>query len=524
MYQQPGYRMPKHRVAIASSSALAAQAGVEVAEKGGNAVDAAVAASLVQLVTEPGVVSLAAGAFIIVWRAGERPTMIDGASEMPGRAVAPSQRGSGGIDVMLPYGGGTPSTVGYGSVATPGVIAGYDLATRRYGSVPWADLVAPAARVARQGFPLLSASARYLDHTHEGIFGWNPPALAPLLRADGSLVQAGDTLHLPELAGTLEILGREGADSFYRGELARRMAEHVEGNGGILGLADLEAYTAREVAALEVVVDDWHLATAPAPSVGGATAAAMLLLMRGMDKGGWTPENTSRLIDAQSAVLEFRERHMDQAEALDEAVAELLRTVGEAPGALQSPSTVHTSTVDESGLACAITASAGYGAGVLIPGTGIWMNNSLGEAELNRRGFHVQAPGTRLPSNMAPTAGRSDRGDVLAIGSPGADRITTAIVQTLLNFAHLDMPLQAAADHPRLHVERTREGPLRVAFEPGLPVDQLPVVQRRFDGLDMFFGGVGAVHLAADGSFELAADVRRTGGMVVSGDSTCGGE
>jgi len=150
------------------------------------------------------------------------------------------------------------------------------------------------------------------------------------------------------------------------------------------------------------------------------------------------------------------------------------------------------------------------------PGTGIWMNNTLGEAELNKRGFHTLAPGTRIPSNMTPTVGHGEDGSVIAIGSPGADRITTALLQTITNFVHLGMPLHEAVNHPRLHVEWSTADAPCVAYEPGMPVSELDVASRAFDGLDMFFGGVGAVRFSPPGTFEMAADVRRTGGMAVS--------
>jgi gamma-glutamyltranspeptidase/glutathione hydrolase len=504
------------RIAIASSSALAADASLEVAELGGNAVDAAVAASLVQLVSEPGVVSLGAGALALIRAPGETPVMIDGASEMPGRSAPRERFGQGGLDVILPYGGGTPTTVGHASVATPGAIAGYALAAERYGRVAWRDLVEPARRCAAAGFALPLASWRYLEHTRAGIFGWNPAAMAPLQHRDGTLLDAGDTVFIEHLADTLAEIADEGAAAFYRGDIARRMADEVQSNAGLLALDDLQAYQPRAMPALEVVVDDWHLATAGAPSVGGAAIAAMLLLLRGAPKQGWTEAMTRRLIEAQSAVLGYREQHLDTSLQLERDVAALVDMARRSPSGLHSPSTVHSSVVDDSGLACSITASAGYGAGVLVPGTGIWLNNSLGEAELNKSGFHALTPGTRLPSNMAPTVGCSDAGGLLSIGSPGADRITSAIVQSLLNFAHFGMPLQQAVDHPRLHVERTPDGDARTAFEPGLPVPALDVPQRAFAALDMFFGGVGAVHFEAPDQFEMAADVRRVGGVGLS--------
>jgi gamma-glutamyltranspeptidase/glutathione hydrolase len=144
------------------------------------------------------------------------------------------------------------------------------------------------------------------------------------------------------------------------------------------------------------------------------------------------------------------------------------------------------------------------------------MNNCLGEHELNRRGYHAWSPGTRLPSNMAPTVARHEDGSVLSIGSPGADRITTAIVQVLVNHLHLGMTLGEAVGHPRLHVEN-HGGQKVVAYEVGLPVDDVRLPVRRFDGLDMYFGGAGAAKRDADGAFEVAADPRRGGGTTIGG-------
>ncbi len=504
------------RVAVAASSQIAADAGAEIAQAGGNAVDAAVAANLVQLVTEPGVVSLGAGGFIVVSPPGEPAVMIDGAVEMPGRETTPEQFGRGGIDVMLPYGGGAPTTVGYGSVGTPGMLAAYDLAARRFGSLPWKVLVQPAERHVRAGFPLPKASHQYIANNYDWVFGWNPPSLRPLQKDDGSIKDVGDTVYVDGLADTLATIADEGVDAFYRGDIARVIADDMAAHDGLLGLADLEAYEARLSPALDVALDDWHVATVSLPSVGGAVLAAMLLMLRSAKLDCWTPQMARQMIDVQACAIGHRRSRLDMSDDLESDVARLLDLAATNPTALASPSTVHTSTVDAAGFACAATASAGYNSGVLTPGAGIWMNNSLGEVELNKRGFHTMAPGTRVASNMAPTVGRSKDGSVLAIGSPGADRITTAILQTVANIVHLGMPLQEAVDHPRLHVEWSQDESWCVAYEAGVPVDQLDVPQRRFDDVDMFFGGVSAVRFSPDDGFEMAADIRRTGGTALS--------
>ena len=184
--------MQSNQVAISSSSQISADAGRDIADAGRDIADAAIAASLTQLVTEPGAVSLAAGAFILIWKDGENPVTVDGASEMPGRKAPAVSFGRNLREVVLPFGGGTPTAVGYSSVATPGALAGYDLAARHYGRIPWSDLVEPARRHVSQGFPLPVASHRYIENTYEGVFGWNPDAMRSLLDKNGELKRPGE--------------------------------------------------------------------------------------------------------------------------------------------------------------------------------------------------------------------------------------------------------------------------------------------------------------------------------------------
>jgi gamma-glutamyltranspeptidase/glutathione hydrolase len=232
----------------------------------------------------------------------------------------------------------------------------------------------------------------------------------------------------------------------------------------------------------------------------------------------WGPHEVGWLARVQQGVFDYRLDNLDLSDDLERDLGRLLdeARVGELKRWVCSPSTVHTSAVDAGGLACSVTMSAGYGSGVMPPGTGAWMNNCLGEIELNRRGFHAWPVGTRLPSNMAPTVARHKDGSLISIGSPGADRITTAILQVLVNHLHLGMTLGEAVGHPRLHVEN-HGGEKIAAFEAGLPVDDVHIPTRRFDGLDMYFGGVGVAKLNEDRTFEVAADPRRGGGTTVGG-------
>ncbi len=175
---------------------------------------------------------------------------------------------------------------------------------------------------------------------------------------------------------------------------------------------------------------------------------------------------------------------------------------------------MHTSAVDGEGRGCSITMSSGYRSGVMPPGTGCWLNNSVGEIELNPGGLKALPPGARLSSNMAPTVARRGDGKVLATGSPGADRITTAIFQFLVSYIHFGMPLAEAVAHARLHVEHSADGD-RVAVEPGLPTAEIAIEQRHFDAPSMFFGGVGAATWSPESGFAVAGDPRRQGGTAI---------
>jgi gamma-glutamyltranspeptidase/glutathione hydrolase len=510
-------------VAVASGSRSAADAGTRVAREGGNAVDAAIAASLVSCVVEPGVCSLAASGFMAIWPPDGPPVMVDGAAVMPGMGLPKSRFGQGIREVLLEYGGGTPTAVGYGSVAVPGNLAAYALASDRYGRVPWRELVEPAREVAHKGFPLTEASCHYLQLTHQPIYGWGDHGLDMFCDENGELLGPGSTIRIEHLDNTLHSLAEDGVDEFYRGNLAALISAHVEGHGGILTRQDMESYRARLLPTLDVRVKDWTVATDSPPALGGAVLAALLMLMDDRPQDGWTPTELEHLVHVQEAVLGFRHEHLDCSEDLLRDVDKLLEqaSVRDLRRFLSSPSTVHASAVDSDGLACSVTVSAGYGSGVMPPGTGIFMNNSLGELELNRRGLHAWSPGARLPSNMAPTVARHPDGRVLAIGSPGASRITTAIQQTLLNFMHLGMPLQQAVDHARLHVEEA-DGHMRVAFEEALPVGELDIPLRMFPGISMYFGGVSAALWGPEQGFVVAADPRRAGGTAVFGNSATG--
>ncbi|MEU8226438.1 gamma-glutamyltransferase [Kribbella sp. NPDC048915] len=506
------------RVAVAAPNAAAADAGVRVAAEGGSAVDAAIAATLVTMVNEVGIVSPASGGFVTLQVAGGEAVTIDGWVEMPGRGLSADRFGRGVWDVTTDYGGGTTTTVGHGSVATPGGMKALDLAHRRAGKAPWREVVQPAVDVARNGFPLSRTSGYYLGYVHDIIFGWHPPSHTVVHEPGGDVIKAGTTVVIPELADALELIARDGAETMYTGELAQLLIRDMAANEGILTAEDLAAYEAVVRPSLVVEHSGWRFATNPPPAVGGVAVAAMLALLQGVPSdGGWSQSELERLVAVQHAVFGRRLAELDQEDVrklegqklLDLAASGDLR-------ALTSPSTATVSVVDDQGDACAITVSSGYGSGVLTPGTGIWLNNALGEQELLHGGPHSLAPGTRLTSNMAPSVARRSRdGAVLAISSPGSDRIPTAIAQVYALYAHGGLPLREAVEHPRLHV-RVRENVV-VDYEDDLPVSGSTALPTRpMPPHSMYFGGVAAAFWDPADGLLAVGDPRRTGAVAIS--------
>ncbi len=502
-------------VATATTSELAADAARELAAVGGNAVDCALAAALLTMNTEPGVCALSGSAFITIWREGANPVTIDGNVAVPGAGLDRSQRGRAAIEVSMDYGGGVRTLVGPGSVSIPGSLAAIEYAWKKYGAASWSEIFAPTIRATRTGFALPAACHYYLGYSGRCIFSRSEDGFKALHRGDGTLRDAGSIIRIPHLSDTLEAISRDGARLFYEGELGATVSSHCLEGGGMLTRADLASYRAIERESLLTDIGEWSIATNPTPAIGGTVLSALLLSCSKLDAGRWDRGALERLIQTQHACLDFRAQHLDLADNVGPPAARLLERVrsGALLGRWASASTVHTSAVDNTGTGCAITASSGYGSGEMPAGTGLWLNNCLGEIELNRRGLDAGPVGSRLPSNMAPSVARRD-GAVLAVGSPGADRITTALQQFLINHLLFEMPLKEAIAHPRLHLD-TSGAVARLMAEPGLdlPATDLPV--HRFPDLSMYFGGVGAAAYDNTTGLASAADPRREGGTCI---------
>ena len=514
------------QVTIAAGSQIAADAGADIAHQGGNAVDAAIAATLVSMCTDIGVMAPGARGFVSIWPPNGSPVVIDAYAEVPGRGLSPDQLRKPVDKATFDDGGMMSTGIGYRAIATPGIFAGLGQASTHYGTIPWHAVVQPAIRWVRDGFVLSGGAAEYLTYTHSAIFSWHPDSYQIVHNADGHCLSAGAVVAIPALAASLDAIAQDGAEAFYTGTIGQYIARTVQSHEGRLTADDLREYQAVERSPIAIEMQDWKIITNPAPAVGGACLAAILLMLNGRPLSEWNASAVMQIAEIQQAVLGYRNDHLHEGTPhdIDADVQQLLKKaqIGDIPGLLDAPSTVHISAIDSDGLACSITASAGYGSGVFVPEIGMWLNNSLGELELHPGGIEELIPGTRLASNMAPTIARKADGTMLAIGSPGASRITTAIAQVLFNIVHLGLELEAAIAHPRLHFEWV-DGVPAIAYEAGLPINSLGKTHldgfllRPFVRQSMYFGGVQAALLCPDGHSKAVADPRRGGGTAQGG-------
>ena len=486
---------------VAAGHPLTADAGAQVLRAGGNAVDAALAAMAASFVTEPQLTGLGAGGFMLVAEPGEPPALLDFFVSAPGEGADPADRAPLVAAEVFFEAAAQVFHVGAASCGVYGTPAGMCEAHRRYATVPLADLVAPAAALARAGVEVNAQQAYIFD------------LLMPLTRSSADarerywigdrVAREGDVLADAELAETLERLGAEGAAPFYTGDIAAAAVEHVAAGGGLLTAADLAAYETIARDPIRIGYRGHDVFTNPPPSAGGILIAYVLGLLD-REPG---PPSQSRLVTA-----------MEQAQRA--RTPEFLEGLGR-PGFLGEfmgshlGSTTHISVLDGEGRACAATCTNGEGSGVIVPGTGIHLNNMMGEEDLSPLGFFTHPPGRRLPSMMAPTVVARDGEVMLALGSAGSNRIRSAILQVILGVIDRGLTLVEAVEAPRVHWE---DG--TVYAEPGADADALAAEGwelARFKDINVFFGGAQAVRRdPASGEMAGAGDPRRGGAVVTA--------
>ncbi|MBA3844386.1 MAG: gamma-glutamyltransferase [Actinobacteria bacterium] len=518
--------------AVAAGHPLTAQAGARVLAEGGNAVDASVAAAFASWVTESPLTGPGAGGFALVLPRDGRPARVADffvATPGIGRAASPAAS-MHAIDVGF---GDSDTTqvfrIGEPSCAVPGATAGLEAIHAAYGRLPWRLLLEPAIELAQGGVELIRAQA-HLHAILDLILRHAPEGRRVYSRADGGRLGPGDVLELPDLAQTLQAIAEEGADAIYRGSLAAPIAATVEAGGGLIGLEDLAAYRVIWRRPVRLSYAGHEVISNPPPSSGGILIALGLALLERVGRGEpgsaegiaslaeVMREQTRARDDGFSAALHrggLAERLLAE-KNLAAAIARIAARIGGAGEHAPAGGTTHVSVVDEAGNAASVSSSTGSGSGVIVPGTGIQLNNMLGEYDLVGSG--ATAPGRRLTSMMAPTIVVGEQGPRLVVGSAGSVRLRGAIMQVIANVIGHGLGVGDAIDFPRVHLDEPHvhcEG----GFDSG-ELDRLAAAGYdvvRWRRRNLFFGGTNAVEVRSDGGLAAAGDSRRGGaGVVVS--------
>ena len=535
------------RGVVAAGHPLTAEAGANVLREGGNAVDAAVGAVLASFAVESPLTGFGAGGFMLVHDPGGQ-TGAEQGGHHPAAPGSEAEEAAGSNSVLIdffvqaPGLGGVerraelipievyfdevPQTfhVGAASCGVPGTASGLAHALDRFGTAPLSELVGPAIDLAFNGAPL-NAQQAYIFQI-----------LAPILTLDeecrrlyapaGRVLTEGETFRFPELADALERYGSEGPEPFCSGEVGAAVADRVAVLGGTLSREDMAAYEAIERRPVRARFRGTEVLTNPPPSSGGILIALCLELLERLGDAG-VDETVAAMEAAQDSRGErfqeglyedgFADLFLDP-EQLDEIASRLRESLGgsdAAPGD-DLGSTTHLAVLDSEGMCASVTCSNGTGSGVVVPGTGVHLNNMLGEEDLNPQGFHLTEAGRRMPSMMAPTVVMHGDEVIAGLGSAGSNRIRSAILQTVLRMVVDGMSAADAVRAPRVHFEGGA-----VQAEPGideaalgrLEQNGVPVVRWRRSNL--YFGGVQTVARGPDGTLEGGGDPRRGGAVVL---------
>jgi gamma-glutamyltranspeptidase/glutathione hydrolase len=516
---------------VAAGHPLTAEAGAEILREGGNAVDAAICAVLTSFVTESQLTGFGAGGFMMVHEHGA-DTLLD---------FFVAAGGADGIErkaelVPIPvYFDETPQTFNCGasSCGVPGNPAGLEEVHRRFGTVPLSRLAEPGILLGRDGVQLTKEAAYFHEILNPILI--STPESAALYAPEGRTLVAGDVFHYPEMSDALELFAREGAQPFYRGETARKVVDWVRERGGTLGLDDLAAYEPIERRPVTARFRGYEVLTNPPPSSGGLLIGYSLGLLERLGERSGVEQivaateaaNARRTPDFPEGLHDedFVNRFLDS--DLD-SVAERIRSGewvgghGGAGGPSDPPdrlgSTTHIAVMDGDGNSASVTCSNGTGSGVVVPATGVHLNNMLGEEDLNPQGFHRIPPGRRVSSMMSPTLALRDGEVVLGLGSAGSNRIRSAILQTVVRVLEERMDADRAVRAGRLHFEAGT-----VQAEPGVDETGLDDLERRgvpvvrWKRENLYFGGAQAVARdPASGELSGGGDPRRGGAVALA--------
>jgi len=463
---------------VASQQWIASEVGARVLERGGNAVDAAIATGFALAVTHPTAGNIGGGGFMVVRFPNGQVTALDFREKAP-LAAHP--------EMWLDEQGEYSSEIHHRShraVGVPGTVAGFDKAHRLYGRADWSDLVAPSVALAREGFELSESLAGSLGRFVQGR-GSEYEATVAAMSKNGSPYAAGERWRQPDLARTLERIRTGRRDGFYRGETARLIAAEMRRGGGLITEEDLDLYQARERVPVRGTYRGYEVISMPPPSSGGVAMITMLNILEGFDLGAMghnSPAYVHHVAEAMRRAFRDRAEFLADADFADvpvhaltskEHAAELRRSIdprrasvshpSDVAMAPESPETTHYSVVDADGMAVSVTYTleSGYGSAIVVPGAGFLLNNEMGdfnagpgltdESGLIGTDPNLARPQQRMLSSMTPSIVAKDGELVAVIGSPGGRTIINTVLQLVLNLVDFEMSIGEAVAAPRIH-------------------------------------------------------------------------
>ncbi len=467
---------------VVCTSAPACDAGAAILAKGGSAVDAAVATAFALAVTLPSAGNIGGGGFMVVRQANGSATTFDFREKAPLKSTRTMYMRNGKADIAL-------TREGYLAPGVPGTVRGLALAHKKFGHLPWKDVVMPAVQLAEEGFVISPGLARGLNGQLSGVMGKYPASVAAYGKPGGGTWAGGDRLVLTDLGKTLRAIATEGPDAFYKGWIADRIAEDMAANGGLITKEDLAAYEAKERAPVKGTYRGFEIVSMPPPSSGGVALIEMLNMLESHDlkaKGFASPEARHLEIEAMRRAYLDRARFLGDPDFVQIPVAKLIskehaREAGKTIVANKASSsldlgkdivtaqtqepdeTTHFSVIDRDGMAVSqtYTLEGGYGSRVVVKGAGFILNNEMGDFNRNPgvtlpdgtigTPANLIDPGKRMLSSMTPTIVAKDGKTVLITGSPGGRTIINTVFTVVLAFTEFGMNVRDAVDAARMH-------------------------------------------------------------------------
>ena len=528
---------------VASQNEIATEVGAEILRKGGNAVDAAVAVAFALAVTLPRAGNIGGDGFMLVHMAQPRQTLIiDFRSVAPKAAKAEMFVDKDGEETQV-------ASRGYKAAAVPGTVAGLALAHRKFGKLPWKDVVLPAFELADKGVVLSPDEAFVFSWAQERM-SESEAGQQAFYKPGGTLFKAGETLKQPDLAWSLRQIADHGADAFYRGEIARRFAADMKAHGGLITLADLAAYRPVERPALIGTYRRYTVATTPPASAGGATLIQMLNMLEHFDLKALGGAGSSGALHVMAETMRLayadRYKHLGDTDFVKVPLtgytskayaAERVKLISPDrplskddvgpgnPWKYESPSTTHFSVADAAGNAVSTTYTLGadFGSGVMVAGAGFVLNNQMNnysheqafEAAKSKAPapLNAMAPGKRMLSTMMPTIVFKDDKPWLVTGTPGGSTIIDTVLQVIVNVIDFKLNVAEATHQPRIFQNER----LGMDVEPNFNPDTIAALRAKGHPVKIAETMGSAQSIMIDKGLYLgAADPRRPGATAVA--------